>query len=458
MAEVIAISLPMIISHACDTIMVFTDRLFLARMDPELMNAVMGGGLTSFMMNSFFVGLIGFTTALVAQHLGARRKNDCSLVLSQALIFSLCAYPLILLLKPLAYRLFSFIGVGSGQLGPQKEYLSILLYGSLITLARTAMSGFFSGIGRTKIVMFASFSAMLANVGLDYLFIFGKLGFPAMGIRGAAYATVIGGVIGLAILFAAYLGSRNRREYNIAGSFRFDRALAAKLLRFGCPTGIEMCLNVVAFNAMVMMFHSLGPAAATAATLVFNWDFVSFVPLLGIEIGVTSLVGKYMGSRQPDMAHHSAMSGLKLGGMYSAFIFVLFAGFPGMLVNVFHPSSASPVFDSAVPMAVFMVRVASIYVLVEAMLCVFIGALRGAGDTFWAMRMSVILHWAMVAVLAVILRLLCLPPEAGWSAMVFFFLVFSGVVFARYRQGKWRNIRIVEPAPPAEMLPDIGEV
>jgi MATE family multidrug resistance protein len=165
-----------------------------------------------------------------------------------------------------------------------------------------------------------------------------------------------------------------------------------------------------------------------------------------------------MGSRQPDMAHHSAMSGLKLGGMYSAFIFVLFAGFPGMLVNVFHPSSASPVFDSAVPMAVFMVRVASIYVLVEAMLCVFIGALRGAGDTFWAMRMSVILHWAMVAVLAVILRLLCLPPEAGWSAMVFFFLVFSGVVFARYRQGKWRNIRIVEPAPPAEMLPDIGEV
>jgi MATE family multidrug resistance protein len=162
------------------------------------------------MMNSFFVGLIGFYNCLGGPAPGGAGKM-MHLVLSQALIFSLCAYPLISCLSA-AYRLFSFIGVGSGQLGPQKEYLSILLYGSLITLARTAMSGFFSGIGRTKIVMFASFSAMLANVGLDYLFIFGKLGFPAMGIRGAAYATVIGGVIGLAILFAAYLGSRNRRD------------------------------------------------------------------------------------------------------------------------------------------------------------------------------------------------------------------------------------------------------
>jgi MATE family multidrug resistance protein len=152
------------------------------------------------------------------------------------------------------------------------------------------------------------------------------------------------------------------------------------------------------------------------------------------------------------------MSGIKLGAMYSVVIFILFSGFPNMLVNVFRPSAASAVFATAVPTAVFMVRLASIYVLVEAMLCVFIGALRGAGDTFWAMRMSVILHWIMVIVLVLILRILRLPPEAGWTAMVSFFLVFSGVVLMRYRQGRWKKLRVVETPVPPEILPEIGEV
>jgi len=459
MAEVLAISLPMVISHACDTVMVFTDRLFLARLDPELMNAVMGGGLASFMMMSFFLGLTGFTTALVAQHLGAKKKGDCGLVLSQALIFSWCAYPVILALRPGAYWLFSFIGVGKEQLVFQVSYFNILIYGCVISLMRMSLSGFFSGIARTRIVMFASFAAMITNIGLDYLLIFGNFGFPRLGIYGAAIATICGGIVGLIILFSAYFSKRNRREYSIGiSSFRFDRLLAVKLLRYGAPTGLEMFLNILAFNAIVMMFHSLGPVMATAATVVFNWDLVSFVPLIGIEIGITSLVGKYMGSGHPDKAHISVMSGLKLGMGYSAFIFLFFTLSPALLVNVFRPLQENAVFASAFPVSVFMVRVASIYVLVEAMLCIFIGALRGAGDTLWAMRMSVALHWSMVVVLAVILRFLNLPAQAGWVAMVLFFLVFSGFVFRRYREGKWRKMRMVEPAVPPEIIPEIGEV
>lgn len=444
MAEVLAISLPMVVSQACDTVMVFTDRLFLARLKPELMNAVLGGGLTAFMMMSFFFGLLGFTTALVAQHLGASRKRDCAVVLTQALIFACIAYPLILALRPAGHGLFQIMGVKGEQLGPQIEYFDILLYGSLISLVRLCLSGYFSGIGRTRIVMIASFATMLINVGLGYAFIFGKIGIPAMGIRGAAFATLISGAVGLVILALAYFGEGNRKEFGVMRAFHFDRPLAGKLLRYGSPTGFEMCLNILAFNVMVMMFHAMGASTATAATVVLNWDFVSFVPLIGIEIGVTSLVGRYMGAGEPDKAHQSVMSGLKLGLFYSAIVFVFFAGFPGMLVDVFRPVGQSLVFDAATPTAIFMVRTASVYVLVEAMLCVFIGALRGAGDTFWAMRMSVILHWTTAVVLVLLLRVLYLSPEVGWLAMVCFFLVFSVVVFKRYREGKWRGIRLVE--------------
>ena len=86
--EMAAIALPMVVSMSCDTLMIFTDRLFLSRLGPEQMNAAMGGGLTAFMMMSFFIGLTGYATALVAQCLGAGQKNRCAVVLTQAAILS----------------------------------------------------------------------------------------------------------------------------------------------------------------------------------------------------------------------------------------------------------------------------------------------------------------------------------------------------------------------------------
>jgi MATE family multidrug resistance protein len=278
--------------------------------------------------------------------------------------------------------------------------------------------------------------------------IFGKFGFPAWGIAGAALGTIMGGAVGGGVLAAAYFRERNRREFGVGSSFRFDKPIMGKLLSFGSPAGWEMLLNLVAFNVLVMMFHSHSPVTATAATVMFNWDLVSFVPLVGIEIGVTSLVGRYMGARQPDIAHRAVMSGFKMGLVFSAVILILFVGFPRMLVMMFQPAGDDALFAAAVPLALFMLRLASLYVLVEAVLIVFIGALRGAGDTHWAMRISVALHWLMVLVLYVILRVLHLSPEAGWASIVVIFMVFSGVVYLRYHSGAWRKIRVVEHAEP----------
>ncbi|MDD5668548.1 MAG: MATE family efflux transporter [Candidatus Omnitrophica bacterium] len=454
--EMLSIALPMVVSNACDTVMVFTDRLFLSRLSPELMNASMAGGLTSFMLESFFLGLAGYTTALAAQYLGAGKKRLCPVVVTQAIIFSCIAYPLILLARPLAYRLFEFMGVGGEQIGPQKVYFNILIYGVIISLARTCLSGFFSGIGRTRIVMIASCTAMLVNVGLNYLLIYGKMGFSPLGIRGAAYGTLLGGLSGLVILALAYFRKSMRREFRIKESLRFDFVIAKNLWKFGSSAGLEMFLNLLAFSAIVLIFHSHNPATATAATIVFNWDMVSFVPLIGIEIGVTSLVGRCMGAGDPKTAHASVMSGLKLGLVYSAVILILFAGFPGNLVGVFRPDSVHEgVFISAMPIAVFMVRLASLYVLVEAVLIVFIGALRGAGDTFWAMKTSVALHWLMAVVLWFMLKKWGTSPEAAWSTMVFIFLLFSGLVFLRYNSGKWKDIKIVHPEPAEAITVDV---
>ena len=454
--EMLDIAVPMVVSQASYTIMTFTDRVFLSRLGPEYMNAATGGGITAFMMMTFFLGLTGYVTALAAQYFGAGEKEKCSLTMTQAVLISFAAYPVIFLCRPFAHWLFDVMGIGRGQLGPQKLYFNILLSASIIPLLRVSFSSFFSGIGKTKVVMISGLTAMTVNVGMNYVLIFGKFGVPAMGIRGAAYGTIIGGASGLLVLLWGYLKKDNAGMFKISKSIRFDWEIMRTLIRFGYPAGVEFFLNLLAFDLIVMIFHSAGPVSATAATIVFNWDMVSFVPLIGVQVGVTSLVGRYMGAKRPDIAEKATMSGFKMGMVYSAFIFILFAGFPAELAGVFRPHAGDGFFSAALPATIFMIRLASLYVLAEAVFVVFIGALRGAGDTFWAMLISVSLHWVLVPVLYVMLKILDIELKAAWITVVGLFLLFSVFVYLRYKSGKWRKISIIRPsmAPAAPVIAD----
>ncbi|MFW6255163.1 MAG: MATE family efflux transporter, partial [Chitinivibrionales bacterium] len=203
--EVLRIALPLVVSQACDTVMMFTDRLFLSKLGPAQMSAAMAGGLTCFTFVTFFMGLIGYSTALVARNFGARQTDNCAVVTAQTVFIALIAYPVILLCMPLGLLIFNRAGISPEQLSYQVPYFKILLFGTITTLLRTGIGSFFSGIGKTRIIMTANVAGMVCNVGINYILIFGKLGFPAMGIRGAAYGTIISGTIGVVVLCIAYL-------------------------------------------------------------------------------------------------------------------------------------------------------------------------------------------------------------------------------------------------------------
>ncbi len=440
----LAIALPMVVSNGCETAMVFVDRLFLSRLGTLPMSASMAGGLASFMMMTFFIGLIGYATALVAQYLGAGRKENCARVVTQTLYLAMLAYPLILSARPLGHWLFTVTGIAPEELALQQSYFDILLYGAVLVLLRTGLSSFFSGIGRTRVVMLSALVAMLVNMGANYVLIFGHFGVPALGIRGAAMGTLLGSFCALLVLLAAYLRRSNRREFKVTAALDFDAAVMKKLLRFGSPAGVEMFLNLLAFTLMILIFHSHGLTTATAVTIVFNWDMVSFVPLLGIQIGVVSLVGRYLGAGRPDIAERVARSGLKMGWSYSSVILILFVAFPGPLVELFAPASFDPIYSQAAPLAVGMLRLAALYVLADALMLVCSGVLRGAGDTFWSMCISVSMHWLLLPVLYLALKVFQLPPQTAWLTIIFLFLTFSVVFYLRYRSGKWKLLRLVE--------------
>ncbi len=455
--ELLAIAFPMVVSSACETFMTFTDRLFLSRLGPEYMNASMGGWLTSFTMMAFFMGLIGFSTALVAQYLGAGRKSRCSVVVVQAFGIAVVSCALILILLPLANYFMDFFGIAPEQLVLQKIYFNLVIYAALLSIFRHVLSCFFSGIGRTRIIMVSALVAMLVNVIGNYILIFGKLGFPAYGIRGAGYGTIIGSFCGLLVIGFAYFSKSNRKEFGVFNCCRFEPESMGKLLRFGSPMGVEMLLNFIAFTGLIMIFHSHGLVVASAITIVFNWDMVSYVPLIGLEIGMISLSGRYMGAGKPDIVHRAAMSGLKVGWLYSSVIFLFFVLVPDVLVRVFSPEQETLLFSQAEPLAITMLRMASLYVMIEAVIVIFIGALRGAGDTYWTMGASVILHWMLLPIPLVVMNWLGYSVIAAWGCVIMVFMTFSLVFFLRYRNGKWRSLRVIHE-PVEDMFPPAGHL
>jgi len=334
--EMAAVALPMVVSAACDTVMMFTDRLFLSRLGPEQMAASMGGGMAAFMMISFFVGLIGYSTAVTAQYMGAGERDMYPKVTYQSLLISLIAYPLILLLMPVVIYFFNHSGLSAEQLIHQVPYFRILTYGAIFGLLRIVFSSFFSGVGLTRIVMAASVTAMICNVAFSYVFIFGKFGMPAMGIKGAAYGTLSGASISVLMLMFTFIKYLRVENIPFSTAIGFKREIFVKITKFGFPAGMELALNMVAFTTLIIMFQSLSLVSASAITIMFNWDHVAYIPLIGLEIGVTSLFGRYIGAGRNDIAHKSLKSGLLTGTIYSGILMIFFVFTPRCMYLSMH--------------------------------------------------------------------------------------------------------------------------
>ncbi len=437
--EMLGVSLPMVMSMSFDTFLVFINRLFLSKLGPDYMNAALTGGIMEMVTIVFFNGVIGYSTAMVAQNLGAKKTARCSLVLVQAIIMAMCSYPLAIALMHPSHLFLNSFNVPAEQSILQIKYYDILIYGSIITMLRHAFSCFFIGLGKTRIVMAATLTGLAVTLFLSYAFTFGKLGFPALGIIGAPIAIITGSFSALCLLLSKFFSREYRENYSTHKCWRFSKRISSTLIKKGLPSGSEIFLNMLAFQILILVFDSQGVVAATATSITFSWDMVSFVPLIGLEIGATSLVGKYVGARDFASVNRTARSGLKIGVLYSVFIISLFVGIPEILVNIFKPHIITPEWPESKNLAVNMIRLAAIYVTVETVMTVYAGALRGTGDTLAVMCITSGLHWLLTIIAWVFFNILKIGVIETWALTVLIWTLFPLFLYLRWRGEKWRK-------------------
>ncbi len=443
LGDIISIALPIVVSQASETVMMFVDRLFVSRLTPLHIAGAMSGGLTSYTVMSLFLGIIGYVNAVVAQNDGAGNKPNCARATAQSARLAFFAWPIVILTIPLIKLYFQAMGHTPELIGLEHGYFRIVMFGSVFALMKMALAGFFIGLGRTRVVMSANIIGMFINIPANWILVFGKFGLPALGMSGAAIGTLVGSGSIMFILLGVYLSPRYRSEYSTHKELRFDGRLMKLLLEYGSPAGLESFLNVAVFNFFVQLMNSYGPDTATAVTIAFNYDTVIFVPMLGLGLAATTLSGRYVGARNIPAAEKSLRLTLLVALGYAASMIILLATAAKPLVALFLPLS-NPVPEATRSLAEIMLRMAAIYVLADAMQVVFSGMLRGAGDTKYVMFISVSLHWIFAPIAWYAVKAAEIAPIPMWSIFIGFVFSLGIAMFLRYRFGGWRNRNLLD--------------
>ena len=442
MTELLRLALPMIVSQGTFAVMIFTDRYFMSQIDPVNMAAALGGGVASFFSFCFFVGLFSYGNALSAQYLGAGEPEKCPRVVTQGIVMTVMSTPILTLITFLVAGIFESMGHDPAQVELERTYYLILMAGVLVTLAKVCISSYFAGIGRTYVVMICDVFGLVINVPLCYAMTFGKFGFPALGIVGAGISTVIATILAFLLFVAFYFRKEHRETYRVRDSFRIDFKILRRYWRLGFPSGLEMFLNVAAFNLFLLMFQSYGVAEGASAAIVFNWDVLSFIPMIGLHVAVISLIGRFVGARDMARAGEVIAASFTLALSYSAVLVILYSTLRYPLVDVFAPPSGD--FTAIRELAAFMMIGLCCYVMADAVILVSGGILRGAGDTRWLMVASVSLHWAMLVAQFFIIQVFEFGPKVSWLAFVVLVLSIALTYAARLRSGRWRDPAALE--------------
>lgn len=435
--ELLRIALPMMISQGTFAIMIFTDRYFMSQIDPTHMAAALGGGVAFFFSFCFFSGLFSYINALSAQYLGAGEPFKCPKVLSQGLLMTLGCLPILAAITYFVSDMFAMMDHDPTQERLERRYFEILMLGAPVSLVKVCVSSYFAGINRPRVVMICDLIGLLVNVPLCYVMVFGFKGFPALGIEGAALSTIIATFISVALFFIFYFESEHRRYFSVGDAWHYDRGIFRRFLRLGFPAGFELFLNVAAFNLFLLMFQGYGIVEGASAAIVFNWDLLSFVPMLGLNIAVVSMIGRFVGARDMQQTNQVISAAFLIAFSYSGVIAVLYISFRFSLVSVFEPPSGD--FSEILSLASFMMVGLASYAMVDATIQVAGGVLRGAGDTKWLLIASTTTHWVALIAQYMIIRVFDWGPRASWLAFVAMLLTISLLFVWRLARGSWRE-------------------
>lgn len=432
------LSAPMIVMHLSFTVMQFVDRFMVSRLGTEALAAILPAGMVSFLPGSFAIGVIVSVSTFVSQSMGRGDIRDCSSYCWQAIYMGLAYFVIVVaVMWPSAPWVFKLMGQPPEVIDMEVVYLRIMLYAQLISVFIWCSSQFFMGIHRPVVTMYAALIGQAVNVVANYVLIFGKFGFPAMGIAGAGWGTFIGIVVGAAIRMAVFTSGDINSKFECRRTAKIDFGKMKDLLKVGLPAGFELMTNVAFWGVVLFaLVGKFGKESLAATSAVFSCTSVSVMPIVGIGTALTAAVGKSIGAGKKNVAVKQTSLCLKIALAYMGFIGLCFFVFRNPIMKFW--SSDMKVIDVGVKLLIC----AAIYQTFYAARIIYSGSLRGAGDTVWLAIMSaagavVILGLGGFLISRFFPHLGALGP---WLGATFSVITVGLASHARFKSNRWMKI------------------
>lgn len=384
------------------------------------------------------------TTALIARRKGEGDRQAANSVLNQSMfIITLIGVAMTLLGHFLAEPFMLLAGANSDTVGMSTEYFKIISLSFIFNYWSMCLCAGMRAIGKTRITMVTNISANVVNVILNYCLIGGNLGFPALGIRGAAIATATGTLISCAISFWFATRPDGYLRFSLKLP-RFDKSTLSGLTKVGSSSMVEAVCLRLGFLLNAKLIAGIGTAEMAAYQIVQSSTSLSFTLGDGIAAAGATLVGQSLGAKRNDVAMANVRISRKLSIVTSIALMIIIFIFRNKIPLLFNRE------PDIVAGAALSFLVVIFGILPQNGRVVYSGCLRGAGDVKYVAMCSLvsvtvlrpIFTWLFCYPLNKAFPALQLAMTGPWIAFVLDCFIRDWLLSARVKRGKWLGIRL----------------
>jgi len=434
------LALPTMLANSAHTTITLVDMFWIGRI-PGLgaapMAAVGTSGQVMFLLFTVFMGLSSAASAMVARAVGARDYDRADHVATQALILTFAVSGVVATAAwVFAPDLIAALRAKGVAAELATDYLRIMFVGALAGNTMMVGAGILRGAGDAVTPLVITVMAAVLNLALDPIFIFGFGPVPAMGVRGAALASVAAQVLAFSIGMGVLLHGRLRVRLRACDCW-VDWSVMRQILSIGAPVSIQMSLRALMGVVLVGLLWHFGDAVVAAFTIGMRLEMIAFMPTFGIAEASGALVGQNLGARKPERAQRSALVATTYTLAVMGAMAVIFSAFGGPLVGVFKNDPA------VIEAGRFMLRIAAPGLVFAAIGITLGRAIAGAGDTVPTAIFTFIALWVVQVPLAIWLSSHPSFGETGvwWSAVVSGFASCS-MTAGYFFSGRWKHKKV----------------
>lgn len=436
---------PLIIANSFWNLQLTIDRVYLGNFSIEALGAAMA------VMGVFWVPMAllqqtaSYLMTFVAQYFGAKEQHKIGPAVWQALYVSLIGGVLFLGLIPLSPMLFYWIGHSSSLIPLEIEYFDSICYSALPAAVVAACSAFFSGLGRTRVVIGINAVGLVTNVIFDYLLIFGNLGFPAWGVAGAGYATTLANFA--SAFYGLYLVFQkdNSAQFNLKSDWKLDLDLMKRFLKFGIPSGLQWALEGLAFTVFLILIGRMqyGDAALASSSIAITVMMLSILPTMGVAQAVSVKVGQFLGDKKPRLAEEASWTGLQISATYIVMISSTLVLFPDFYLSWFKNDQNAELWGQVQTMTPFILMYVALFTCFDSMNLIFSFALKGAGDTRFVSLVALLIPWPIMVLPTWYIQNWENSVYWAWGAASAFIILQAFIFLGRFRGGKWKSMSVI---------------